>query len=296
MSGFQGLPIHTLSNGLISLDVLAGAGPRIVRLSAFGRENLFADVLATVSTPFGEYHYRGGHRLWHAPEAMPRTYIPDDGGVTTEYLADGVRQTGEIEPATGITKIIEIHLPTGQATVGVRHTLRNDGMWPVELAPWAVTMFRLGGTVIMPQPVGSAADNSLINNRTLALWPYSRISDPRLMLRDDAILISAFAQDAPFKIGYFNPHGWMAYWIDGLLFRKIYDVMPGERYVDGGSNAESYIDGRFVELESLGPLVTLQPGASTHLDETWEISLGLDVPFLSREIIAELNDGMITTT
>lgn len=291
MSDFQGLPTHTLDNGLISLDVLAGAGPRIVRLSAFGRDNLFADTPASVSTPYGEYHYRGGHRLWHAPEAFPRTYIPDDVGVAVEYLSDGMRLAGPVEQGTGITKIIEIHLAAGRAAAGIRHTLRNDGLWPVVLAPWAVTMFRLGGTVILPQPVGSAGDNSLINNRSLALWPYSKINDPRLMLRDDFILVRAFEHPDPLKIGYFNPHGWMAYWLDGVLYRKMYDVAPGEQYVDGGCNAESYIDGRFVELESLGPLVTLQPGEEAHLDETWELFESLDVPFLPREVVGEFRGG-----
>lgn len=291
MSDFQGIPTHTLANGLISLDVLVGAGPRIVRLSAFGKDNILADHPGLVGTPYGDYRYRGGHRLWHAPEAMPRTYIPDDGGVVMEHLADGVRLTGQTEAMTGITKIIEIRLPADRPLVRVHHSLRNDGAWPVELAPWAVTMFRLGGVAILPQPVGPAGANSLIPNRALALWPYSQINDPRLALRDDYILLWAFPHAAKFKIGYFNFHGWMAYWVDGLLFRKSYDVISGAPHVDGGSNAESYVDETCVELESLGPLVTLNPGEMTHLSETWELYPGLDVPFLSGEIGEVLKRG-----
>lgn len=291
MTGFQGLPTHTLDNGLISLEVPVSAGPRIARLSAFGQGNLFAEIPGSVATPFGEYHYRGGHRLWHAPEAIPRTYIPDDGGVVMEHLADGVRLTGPAEAMTGITKIIEIRLPAGRPVARIHHSLRNDGVWPVELAPWAVTMFRLGGVVILPQPVGPAGANDLISNRTLALWPYSQINDPRLVLRDDYILIRAFQHPAKFKIGYFNFHGWMAYYSDGILFRKTYDVIAGAPHVDGGSNAESYVDEGCVELESLGPLVTLNPGETAHLSETWELYDGLDVPFLSREILEVLRSG-----
>lgn len=292
MSDFQGLPVHTLTNGLVNLDVLTGAGPRIVRLSAFGKDNLFADIPASVSTPYGEYFFRGGHRLWHAPEALPRTYIPDESDITIEHLADGIRMSGAVEVGTGITKIIEIHLPADRAVATIRHTLRNDGLWPVETAPWAITMFRLGGVVILPQPVRIAGENSLINNRILALWPYSQINDPRLALRDDFILIRAFPHPAPFKLGYFNPHGWMAYWLDGVLFRKTYSVFSNTAYPDGGCNAESFCNGQFVELESLGPLVKLGVGEATHLNETWELYTGLDVPFLPDEICDVFRAGL----
>jgi hypothetical protein len=291
MSDFQGLPTYNLSNGLISLDVLVGAGPRIVRLSAFGKGNLFADIAASVSTPYGEYRYRGGHRLWHAPEALPRTYIPDDDGVSIEQLGDGILMTGPVEMGTGISKSIEVHLSADQPSVSIRHSLHNNGLWPLELAPWAITMFRLGGIVILPQPVGVVSPNSLINNRVLALWPYSQINDSRVVLRDDFILIRAFRFNSPFKIGYYNPHGWIGYWLDGVLFRKMYDVTPGANYVDGGCNGESYLDSRFVELESLGPLATLGPGDVTFLNETWELYPGLNVPFLSSEIGAFLRNG-----
>jgi hypothetical protein len=58
--------------------------------------------------------------LGHAPESLPRTYIPDDDGVSIEELPDGVRLKGLTEKETGITKTIEIHLlyganiPSGQ--------------------------------------------------------------------------------------------------------------------------------------------------------------------------------------
>jgi hypothetical protein len=60
MSVFQGLPTRTLNNGLVSLEYLADAGPRIVRLSAFGKDNLFADIPTTVNTPCGDFFFRAG--------------------------------------------------------------------------------------------------------------------------------------------------------------------------------------------------------------------------------------------
>ena len=91
MGDFQGLHTRTLTDGLISLDILLTGGPRIVRFLAFGGENLLADIPTIVHTEYGDFSYRGGHRLWHAPEAIPRTYIPDDHGVSIAELSDGGR-------------------------------------------------------------------------------------------------------------------------------------------------------------------------------------------------------------
>ena len=291
MSDFQGLATRSLNNSLLSLDYLAGAGPRIVRLSAFGKENLFADVPSKVSTAYGDFSFRGGHRLWHAPESLPRTYIPDNNDVSIEELSDGVRLKGTTEIETGITKVIEIHLAVDKAAVTIKHSLRNDSPWSVELAPWALTMFRLGGTVILPQPVGNADQNGLLNNRILVLWPYTKINDPRLVLRDDFILIHATLSPFLFKIGYFNPHRWMAYWLNGILFCKTFEISSGTIFPDGGCNSESYCNDQFVELESLGPLVKLEPGEEVCLTEKWELFPELDVPFLTSEICDFIRKG-----
>jgi hypothetical protein len=85
-------------------------------------------------------------------------------------------------------------------------------------------MFRLDGTIILLQPIENSDQNGLLNNRILALSPYTKINDPRLKLRDDYIFIQAISESSPFKIGYYNPLGWMAYWINGILYRKRFKV------------------------------------------------------------------------
>ena len=83
---FYGLPTRILSNQHLRLEFLAEAGPRIVRLSLAGSgENLMAEVPDIHwTTPYGEYYLRGGHRLWHAPEAVPRSSVPDNDSLTVE--------------------------------------------------------------------------------------------------------------------------------------------------------------------------------------------------------------------
>lgn len=277
-----------LKNDFLEIEYLTGS-LRISGLTPAGKTNLLADLgdLAPVLTPYGDFYFRGGHRLWHAPESMPRTYIPDPGELRITKLTNGVFMEEPTEPVSGIRKQIEILLDPGFPSVRLTHTLVNEGLWPVELAPWAITQFRLGGTVILPMPVGDVDPAGLLPNRQISFWPYARINDPRLKLDDKFVLFKAGALLPPFKFGYFNPHGWMAYWLDGVLFRKTFEVGASLLHPDHNCNAELYCNDRFVELESLGPLTTLQPKESvTHL-ETWEIQDGLDaLPVEAQEVLA----------
>jgi hypothetical protein len=266
---------HILKNDFFQIEYLTEA-LRIIGLTPIGKPNLLADLsdFPPISTPYGDYYFRGGHRLWHAPEAMPRTYIPDMAVKVTE-LPDGVILDSSTEPGTGIHKRIEIHLAPDKPSMTLTHTLINDGLWAVELAPWAITQFRLGGTVILPMPVGNTDPAGLLHNRQLALWPYTRINDQRVKWGDEFVLFKADALLPPFKIGYFNPHGWLAYWLDGALFRKTFETHTDLTYPDNNCNAEIYCNHLFVELESLAPLVRLDPGGSVRHIETWDIFDGL---------------------
>ncbi|HEX2993215.1 MAG TPA: hypothetical protein VHP14_00225 [Anaerolineales bacterium] len=291
MSDFHGEPTQVLENQFIRLEYLANSA-RIVRFAPQGKSNLFADLgLTPVPTPYGKFFFRGGHRLWHAPESMPRTYIPDNEGAMVAEVPGGVRIEMLAEAWTHLAKSIEIRLNPDRPQVIVQHEIRNGGAWAVEFAPWALTMLRQGGVAIFPQPVGNTDEAGLLSNRQLVLWPYTRINDPRLTLRDDFILVHATPSLPPIKFGYFNPHGWMAYWLDGVLFVKRFDVQTNVSYPDHGCNAESYCNDQFIELETLGPSLKLEPGQFISHTETWEMYTELVpdlIPSGVQEIITAL--------
>jgi hypothetical protein len=266
---------RTLKNDFLEIEYLTDS-LRISGLTPKGKTNLLADLShqAPVPTPYGDFYFLGGHRLWHAPEAMPRTYIPD-AEINIAELPNGVILETQTEPGTGIRKRIEIDIANNAPTVTLTHTLINDGLWAVELAPWAITQFRLGGTAILPMPVGNVDAAGLLPNRQMSFWPYTRLNDPRLSLRDDYILFHADALP-PFKLGYFNSHGWLAYYVDGVLFRKTFDAQTDLHYPDNNCNAEMYCNAEFVELESLGPLTKLHPGAEIKHMERWDVLEGIN--------------------
>lgn len=273
MGDFHGLATGSLENEHLRLEYLLGAGPRLVRLFLSGSgENLLAEAPEMHwETPHGRYYLRGGHRLWHAPEAADRTYVPDDQGLQVEALPGGVRLSRPPEAPTGIAKSIEARLHADRPGLTLVHRLQNCGAWAVELAPWAITQLPLGGWALLPQAQGPADRDGLQPNRRLALWPYTRLSDPRLRLDDDLLLVRASPDPQPLKLGLFTPPGWLAYLRAGMLFIKRFSALEWKTYPDMGCNAEVYCRDRFIELESLGPLERLEPGETAEHIETWEI-------------------------
>ena len=290
MDQFCGHPTQTLDNGFLRLDYLTDVGPRIARLFMGKSEfSMLAELPeAVVDTPYGEFQFMGGHRLWHSPEVLPRTYIPDRP-VAIETLPDGIRLDASTEPHTGIAKSIEIHLAPGRAAATIRHELCNDGPWTVEFAPWSLTMFKQGGVVILPQPVGNTDPAGLLANRQLVLWPYTQLRDPRLLLDDDFILLKATPALPPCKMGYYNPQGWIGYWFAHTLFIKRTEPQSGVQYPDRGCNAETYCNDKMVELEMLGPVTKLGPGEKVLHEETWELYDSLDQPFIPASLQKRLS-------
>ena len=173
-----------LSNGTVEVVVTTDVGPRIARYALAGGENILGETGdAVTKTTLGDWKPWGGHRLWHAPEGNPRSYAPDNAPLRFDVVGAGtVRLTQPVEAGTGIQKTMTVKLePTGTG-VTVTHALANGNLWDVELAPWALTIMRGGGTVIVPQePYGAHAEN-LLPVRPLVLWAYSDLSDPRFAI------------------------------------------------------------------------------------------------------------------
>lgn len=78
-----------LSNGQLEVVATLDVGPRLLRFAFKDAVNVlkeFPEQLGGVHET--EWQIRGGHRLWHAPEAKPRTYALDNSPVRVEELND----------------------------------------------------------------------------------------------------------------------------------------------------------------------------------------------------------------
>jgi hypothetical protein len=260
-----------LTNGLADLIVTTDVGPRIIWFGFVDDCNELKEYENMMGKTGGtEWRIYGGHRLWHAPEAEPRTYAPDNSPVQLERHDAFVRLIQPVEPTTGIQKEIDINLAPDAPHVNLIHRLRNTNGWPVEFAPWALTVLPPGGQAIIPLPPRGPHPGNLPPVNTLTMWAYTDMSDPRwtwghkyIMLRQDP------KANTPQKFGAMVTAGWVAYARDDHLFVKHFHHAHGATYPDLGCSVEVFTNSDMLELETLAPLSTVQPKAIVEHIERW---------------------------
>ena len=262
-----------LSNGTVEVVATLDVGPRIIRYGFAGGENVlkeYADQLGKSGEK--DWQIRGGHRLWHAPEAQPRTYFPDNEPVEYKDLGGGaIRLIAPPETPYGVQKEIDLKLDATGSKVTLTHRIKNIGAWSVDMAPWSLTVVAPGGTEIIPLPKKVPHGESLLPNGQLVLWSYTDLKDPRFSFGSKYITVRQDAKGHATKIGLRHSEGWVGYLRSGLLFVKRFDRQPGQHYPDFGCNFETYTDENMLEVESLGPLTKLEPGSAIEHREVWEL-------------------------
>lgn len=272
-----------ISNGIVELLATVDFGPRIIRYGFVGGPNMFKeDTDRTIvnkvdrfSESEQEWKIYGGHRLWTSPEALPRTYYPDNERVVWQSLENGVLLTPQAEAWTQLQKQIEVTMDPLSGEVTVEHRIVNLGAWPVEFAPWALSVMAQGGKAIIPQV---KRETGLLGNRILALWPYSKMNDSRVYWGEHFILLQQGPGATPFKLGTNNENGWAAYYNNKNLFIKYYRHDPKAHYPDFGVSFESYVCDHFLELETIGELRTVQPGETVSHQEVWNLFNNVELP------------------
>jgi hypothetical protein len=276
---YHGGEALTFSTANLALTVTTSVGPRVLSLaSKQGRAgNLFIEFPSDAPRAHG-YNVRGGHRLWQSPEHIVRTYQPDDEPLAVKPLKNGVALAQPTEPKTGMQKAMKLEF-VGPRTVKVTHALTNHGLWPVETAAWALTMFRAGGYGVLPlMPKGSHASGDLLPTYSLVPWSYTDLSMPVWDLHREFVGIDVGQAKTAQKLGITNYPGWSAYWLEGTTFVKYAAIIAGATYPDFGCAFETFTDGTMVEFETLSPVVKLAPGASVLHTEFWGVLDGLPKP------------------
>lgn len=282
---FGGWPnCYKIENKKVDLVITSDVGPRIVRYGFIDGPNEMCEVKEQQGNTGGdEWLIYGGHRLWHSPEGKPRSYFPDNSTVDVEIIENGVRISQPIETTTGIKKDMEITLDPDSSSVEIKHYLTNQSMWDIELAAWALTVMAPGGTEIVPQ---YQEDTDLLPNRMLSLWPYTKMNDHRVTWGEKYILLKQDpnCSDA-FKFGISNADGWAGYANHGNLFVKKFTPIDGALYPDySGSSYETYTINFMLEMETLSPLVILEPEGTIEHIENWQLFNDIPVPTNDKDV------------
>ncbi|MFI5192814.1 MAG: hypothetical protein ACHQD7_02120 [Chitinophagales bacterium] len=265
-----------LSNSETEIVIATVIGPRILRFGFIGEQNIFYLSAEDQGKRGGDnWRIYGGHRLWLAPEAIPGSYAPDNDPVTYRYDQQVLKIAQSKEPGTGMVKEMEISLSPDSNHVTVLHRLINQNRRDVKLSAWALSALAPGGRAIIPQEPFGEGDAYLLPTRSLALWSYTGMNDPRWIWGNK--YIQAKQDDslpAEQKIGIMNKQGWAAYCLNDDVLIKQFRFDPEAEYPDFGSNNEIYINGKFLEMETLGPWMNIPPQGKTEQVEHWQLFKG----------------------
>ncbi|HSD48864.1 MAG TPA: hypothetical protein VLE71_03440 [Actinomycetota bacterium] len=263
---FEGHRCVRLRDGGVTVTVTTSVGPRVLGL---GRDegNVMAVLPETgLDRPGGDrFPFIGGHRLWAGPEVPEVTYEPDDRPCEVTEVDDGARIEAPADGA-GLTKAISVHPEDGGWRV--EHELRNDAGRAMTVAPWAITQLRPGGTATLPLPSRGPGPQA---DRALVLWPYTELADPRIAFEPGVVRVRSSPSGPALKVGVAPGDGPLSYRIDDEVLEKRVGVDPSAVYADRGAALQVYLCDEFCELETLGPLVTLEPGATVRHTERWTL-------------------------
>jgi len=275
-----------LTNGDVELVVTLDVGPRVIAYRLPGGFNVMKNYDSMMGgVGEAEWQIRGGHRFWLAPEDLTRTYFADNRPVKWEPLGDlAVRFTPPPETEYGIQKVMELQLAQHGTRVDVVLRVTNIGTAPTELAPWGPTVMAPGGIEIIPlppkvnhplHPKNAKSPADFAPNQELILWPYFDFADTRWTFGHRYALLRQDVNKGPTKIGLAHRMGWVAYQNSGTLFVKRFDYREGAIYPDRGTRYQTFSNEDMLEMETVGEMVTLQPGESAELIESWELFGGV---------------------
>ena len=285
---YKGWPnCYRVTNGEVELIVTSDVGPRVIRFGFVGGQNLFKEYADQMGKSGEEkFQLRGGDRVWKAPEDPIATWAPDNLPVEITATPSGLIARAPVEPVSSLQKEIEISMASSGSEVMVFHRITNRSLYALEFAPWTLTMMAPGGVAITGFPPRGKHPINLEATNPLVMWAYTDLSDRRwtftkkyFALRQDP------AQPNPQKLGTFNPDTWAAYLLNGEAFIKRTRADSTKTYPDFGCSFETFANGEFIEIETLGPVTKVQPGQTVEHAERWSLHRNVNLTGLNDEAI-----------
>jgi hypothetical protein len=280
---------YRLTDGEIELIVTTDVGPRIIHCGFTGGQTFFYQLPEQMGKS-GEDHWcmRGGHRLWIAPEIVPDSYALDNEPVKQTLYKNGITLLQPVERETQLQKEITVQV-SEPGRVMVTHRVENAGAAPKEIAPWALSQMAPGGLALTAFPPRFGHDQVLQPSNPLVMWAYTDFSDKRYRFLSRHLAIQQTPENPfPQKVGLFNQHTICAYLLNDQLFVKRTHATNPLHYPDFGTSAQLFVNGDFCELETLGPLVKLEPGSSVAHVEHWSLHRSVSLPELTSDAIDHL--------
>jgi len=223
-----------------------------------------------------DYFGPAGGRFDIGPEILvkPHPELWDKAWKVTKTEPNRVVMTSGKDQANGLELQREIVIDPAQAVLRCTQTMTNISSTVKYYNYWGRTMVTGGGICLIPLTPGSSYPNQYA---TSSGWPdYNLISKPQdqnVTIIDNFMVIPRAPQTN--KLGWDSQAGWMAYIArNNLMLMKRFPIFPNRKYgeIGGLTLAIWFYNNQACELEPIGPLEELQPGASAAFTEEWQLT------------------------
>jgi len=280
---FHGFEAVELVTPVLRLVALTSMGPRVAFFGQPGGDNLLMWTPGKYRR--GKWDLMGGHRLWVArpgADEAEETYAADNQPCHFDMHPDGFTLTAAVDPVHRTRRGVRVGW-LAPDRVALEHFVRNesDMLWSGGLWTLTCTLPPAKGTYTVPLGDGSAWDYATIV--TFRTWGGGHggvgFADPQFKLTDEALVLHPSGRENkrmikadPGIIALHDPKR-------RLLFAKHTVYQPDASY-PLGTNLALYVGPKnfMVEMEAMGPAVTLKPGQSLGFRETWLLSPAKTAP------------------
>ena len=280
---FGGLAAIELRTARLRLVALTAKGPRLAFWGRPAGDNLL--MWAPGKYGRGQWDLMGGHRLWVArpgADEAEETYSPDNRPCEVEVLANGFKVTAPVDPVL-LTQRGIIVTALAADRISVEHFVINHSsmLWSGGL--WALTCTVPGAGARYWIPLGDGSSWDYATMVTFRTWGGGHggagFGDEQFQLTDDALVLTPAGRENkrmlkadPGIIALHDP-------AQGLVFAKHTPYQPDGHY-PLATNLAFYVGPKnfMVEMESMGPYVTLKPQQVLRHTETWVLQAAKSAP------------------
>lgn len=223
------------------------------------------------------WHNFGGEKVWPTEQglwlkytgknAWPPPYAYDGKPAEAEEIKDGVRLTTQISGHFGARLVREFVMDAKRPLVHVRQYHEKIEGKPAEMTVWSVAQVPEPLYAMLPLGAGERRfklqSDKLIERRF-------HVHRTVLSIRND----DENSQKVGVRHDANRQEGWAAAVFEGQMLVQSHTLREG-RYPDEGCSQEIYTaparDGKYVELELLGPLHELHAKERLRDDQVWQI-------------------------
>jgi hypothetical protein len=281
---FDGVDAVEILTPEIRLVAITAFGPRIAFLGKPGGANLL--YWAPEKHLRGEWNLRGGHRVWitrPGADEAEETYGADNGACAVELSPDGVTITGALDPVQKLRRGFSVRvLAAGRLQLDNFVRNESDMLWSGGL--WGLTCTVPGKQTSYIAPLGDGSSWDYATIVAFRTWGGGHggvgFADSQFETTKDAFVVRPAGRENKRMLkadaGLIAMHDPER----GVLFAIKTEYQAAAHY-PLGTNLAFYVgpENFMVEMETMGPVVTLKPGQiSTHTERLALCSTGATSP------------------